>query len=106
MSWKNILFKKENQIGSITFNRPEAYNALNGAILGELREAIEQIRKDPDLRVVILTGAGEKAFVSGADIHEIPVSKATLAWETSQDHQGILNQLERMGKPSIAAING
>jgi enoyl-CoA hydratase len=106
MSWKNILFKKENQIGSITFNRPEAYNALNGALLGELREAIEQIRKDPDLRVVILTGAGEKAFVSGADIHEIPVSKATLAWETSQDHQGILNQLERMGKPSIAAING
>jgi enoyl-CoA hydratase len=106
MNWKNILFRKENQIGFVTLNRPEVYNALNAGLLSELREAIEQIRKDPDVRVVILTGAGEKAFVSGADISEIPASNATLAWETSQDHQAILNQLERMGKPSIAAING
>jgi enoyl-CoA hydratase len=51
-------------------------------------------------------GAGEKTFVSGADISEIPASSAILAWETSRDHQSILNQLERLGKPSIAAING
>ena len=106
MGWKNILFKKENQIGFITLNRPEVYNALNAALLGELGEVVEELKKDPDIGVIILTGAGEKAFVSGADIGEIPASNAILAWSTSRDHQSILNRLERLGKPSIAAING
>ena len=106
MSWKNIILKKENKIGFITLNRPEVYNALNAVLLGELGEVVEEIKKDPDIGVVILTGAGEKAFVSGADISEIPASNAILAWATSRDHQSILNQLERLGKPSIAAING
>ena len=106
MSWKNIIFKKENKIGFITLNRPEVYNALNAALLGELGEVVEEVRRDPDIGVVILTGAGDKAFVSGADIGEIPASNAILAWATSRDHQSILNQLERLGKPSIAAING
>jgi enoyl-CoA hydratase len=106
MGWKNIIFKKENKIGFITLNRPEVYNALNAVLLGELGEVVEEVRKDPEIGVVILTGAGEKAFVSGADIGEIPASNAILAWATSRDHQSILNQLERLGKPSIAAING
>jgi enoyl-CoA hydratase len=106
MSWKNILFKKESNVGFITLNRPEVYNALNASLLGELGEVVEEAKKDPDIGVVILTGAGEKAFVSGADISEIPASNAMLAWATSRDHQSVLNQLERMGKPSIAAING
>jgi enoyl-CoA hydratase len=106
MSWKNIIFKKENKIGFITLNRPEVYNALNALLLDELREAVEEVKKDSDIGVVILTGAGEKSFVSGADISEIPASNAILAWATSRDHQSILNQLERLGKPSIAAING
>jgi enoyl-CoA hydratase len=106
MEWKNIIFKKENKIGFITLNRPEVYNALNASLLGELGDAVEESKKDPDIGVVILTGAGEKAFVSGADISEIPASNAILAWETSRDHQSILNQLERLGKPSIAAVNG
>jgi enoyl-CoA hydratase len=106
MGWKNITLKKENKIGFITLNRPEVYNALNAALLSELGEVVEEIKKDPDIGVAILTGAGEKAFVSGADISEIPASNAILAWATSRDHQSILNQLERMGKPSIAAING
>ena len=106
MSRKNIILKKENKIGFITLNRPEVYNALNGSLLGELGEAVEEVKKDSDIGVVILTGAGEKAFVSGADISEIPASNAILAWATSRDHQSILNQLERLGKPSIAAING
>ena len=106
MGWKNIIFGKENQIGFVTLNRPEVYNALNATLLGELGEVVEEIKKDPDIGVVILTGAGEKAFVSGADIGEIPASNAVLAWTTSRDHQSILNQLERLGKPSIAAING
>lgn len=106
MSWKNLLFKKENKIGFVTLNRPEVYNALNASLLGELGEVVEEAKKDPDIGVVILTGAGEKAFVSGADISEIPASDAILAWATSREHQSILDQLERMGKPSIAAING
>jgi enoyl-CoA hydratase len=106
MGWKNIIYEKENRIGFITLNRPEVYNALNASLLGELGEVVEEAKKDPDIGVVILTGAGEKAFVSGADISEIPASNAILAWATSRDHQSILNQLERMGKPSIAAING
>jgi len=106
MSRKNIILKKENKIGFITLNRPEVYNALNASLLGELGEAVEEVKKDSDIGVVILTGAGEKAFVSGADISEIPASNAILAWATSRDHQSILNQLERLGKPSIAAING
>jgi enoyl-CoA hydratase len=106
MSWKNIILKKDNKIGFITLNRPEVYNALNAALLGELGEVVEEIKKDPDIGVVLLTGAGEKAFVSGADIGEIPASNAILAWATSRDHQSILNQLEQLGKPSIAAING
>jgi enoyl-CoA hydratase len=106
MSWKNIIFKKESKIGFITLNRPEVYNALNAALLSELGEVVEEVKKDPEIGVIILTGAGEKAFVSGADIGEIPASNAILAWATSRDHQSILNQLERLGKPSIAAING
>jgi enoyl-CoA hydratase len=106
MAGKNILFTQEDRIGFITLNRPEVYNALNGALLEELRGVIEQVRKDPGIGVIILTGAGEKSFVSGADIAEIPASNALLAWATSKDHQSILNDLERLGKPSIAAING
>ncbi len=100
------MFKKENKIGFITLNRPGVYNALNASLLDEMGEVVEEAKKDPEIGVVILTGAGDKAFVSGADISEIPASNAILAWATSRDHQSILNQLERMGKPSIAAING
>jgi len=106
MGWKNIIYEKENRIGFITLNRPEVYNALNASLLGELGEVVEEVKNDSGIGVVILTGAGEKAFVSGADISEIPASNAILAWATSRDHQSILNQLERLGKPSIAAING
>ncbi len=106
MGWKNIILEKENKIGFVTLNRPEVYNALNASLLGELGEVVEEAKKDPAIGVVILTGAGEKAFVSGADISEIPASNAILAWATSRDHQSILNQVERLGKPSIAAING
>jgi enoyl-CoA hydratase len=110
MSRKNIILKKENKIGFITLNRPEVYNALNASLLGELGEAVEEVKKDSDIGVVILTGAGEKAFVSGADISEIPASNAILAWATSRDHQSILNQLERLGnlplQPSMGIASG
>ena len=84
MVWENLIYKKENQIGFVTLNRPKVYNALNAALLSELSEAIEQIKKDQEVRAVILTGAGEKSFVSGADISEIPASNSILAWDTSR----------------------
>jgi enoyl-CoA hydratase len=107
MEWKNIIFKKEAQIGFVTLNRPEVYNALNHAVFTELGEVIDQIRKDAELGAVILTGAGDKAFVSGADINELSAMNSSISgFDTSREYQSVLNQLERMGKPSIAAING
>ena len=107
MDLKNIIFKKENPIGFITLNRPEVYNALNHELLSELGEVIEQIKKDSDLGAVILTGAGDKAFVSGADINELSAMNSSLSgFDTSREHQSVLDKLERLGKPSIAAING
>ena len=107
MDWKNIIFKKEAQIGFVTLNRPEVYNALNHELLTELGEVISQIRKDSDVGAVILTGAGDKAFVSGADINELSAMNSSISgFDTSREHQSVLNQLEKLGKPSIAAING
>ena len=107
MEWKNIIFEKEKQIGFVTLNRPKVYNALNHELLMELEEVIETIRRDSDVGLVILTGAGDKSFVSGADINELSAMHSSLAgFDTSREHQHVLNQLERLGKPSIAAING
>jgi len=106
MDFKHILFKKENRIGFVTLNRPEVYNALNRALLTELGEVIERIRTDSEIDVMILTGAGEKAFGSGFDINELSTFDTISRWENSTSHQSVLNQLEQMGKPSIAAING
>jgi enoyl-CoA hydratase len=69
MEFKNIVFKEENQIGFITLNRPDVYNALNHPLFVELNEVVEKIRTDSAIRVLILTGAGEKSFASGADIN-------------------------------------
>jgi len=107
MNWKNIIFEREARIAFVTLNRPEVYNALNHEILIELGEVIEQIKKDSEVGVVILTGAGEKAFVSGADINELAAMTSSISgFDTLREHQAVLIQLERLGKPSIAAING
>jgi enoyl-CoA hydratase len=106
MDFKHILFKKEGGIGFVTLNRPEVYNALNRALLEELGEAIEEIRMDPEIGVAVLTGAGEKAFASGADISELATFDTISRWETSKRHQLVFDRLEQMGKPSIAAIRG
>jgi enoyl-CoA hydratase len=96
MDWRNILFEKEAQVAFITLNRPEVYNALNHALLTELGEVIEQIKRDSDLGAVILTGAGDKAFVSGADINELSAMDSSISgFDTSREHQSVLNQLER-----------
>jgi len=106
MSYENLLFEKRDLIGFITFNRPKVLNALNKKTMEELGDLLLSIREDNEVRALILTGAGEKAFVAGADIAELAVQTPTGGKEKSAFGQGVLQRLESLGKPSIAAING
>ena len=103
-----ILFEKKNRIAYITLNRPEAYNALNTVVRKQLKEKLEAVKEDPEIRAVIITGAGEKAFSSGADLDEIVQRLKTpySAKEGAESGQVLFNLIEKLGKPTIAAING
>ncbi|HZP34352.1 MAG TPA: enoyl-CoA hydratase-related protein [Candidatus Acidoferrales bacterium] len=106
MSYQNLVFEKKDHIGTVTFNRPKVLNALNRQTMDELGALLAEARDDRDLRVLILTGAGDKAFIAGADINELARLTAMTGPETSLHGQAVLHKLETMGKPSIAAING
>jgi enoyl-CoA hydratase len=106
MAYDNLLYVKRNAIGYVTVNRPEKLNALNQKTMDELRECFEGIERDDEVRAVILTGAGEKAFVGGADINELAVQTPVEGKEMSVRGQRILDLIEHLGKPVIAAING
>ena len=106
MSYENLLFEKRDLIGFITFNRPKVLNALNRKTMEELNSLLASVREDNQVRALILTGAGEKAFVAGADIAELAVQTPAGGKETASFGQGVLQNLESLGKPSIAAING
>ena len=106
MAYENILFEKRDGIAYITFNRPKVLNALNRKTIEELHDALLDARRDESVRVLILTGAGEKSFVAGADIGELAVQTPVNGKEFSLFGQSVLHLLETMGKPSICAING
>jgi enoyl-CoA hydratase len=106
MDYENLIYEVKDQIARITFNRPSVLNALNLKMLDELSNCLENSREDESVRVVILTGAGEKAFVAGADINELSRQTALEGKETALRGQGVFRRLETLGKPSIAAING
>src|SRR5580700_3002059 len=106
MAYENLLYEKRDRIGFITFNRPKVLNALNRKTMEELNELLIATREDEDVRVLILSGAGEKSFVAGADIGELAVQTPVSGKETAAFGQGVLHLLETLGKPSIAAING
>jgi enoyl-CoA hydratase len=106
MEYENLLYDVKEQIVRITFNRPNVLNALNFKTVDELSHCLENARRDDAVRVVILTGAGEKAFVAGADINELARQTALDGKETALRGQSVFRQLETLGKPSIAAING
>ncbi len=106
MAYENLLYEKKDQIGYITFNRPKLLNALNRKTMEELGELLSQAREDAEVRALILTGAGEKAFVAGADINELAQRTPVDGKEFSIFGQGVFHMLETLGKPSIAAING
>ena len=106
MSYENILFEKKEGIATITFNRPKALNALNRKTVEELQSALLDARDDTSVRVLILTGVGEKAFVAGADIGELSQQTPVNGKDFSLFGQSVFHLLETIGKPSICAING
>jgi len=106
MDFDNILLEKRPPLCIVTINRPKVLNALNRKTVEELECAFFEIKLSPDIKAVILTGAGEKSFVAGADIAEIAEYNATTGTEFAQHGQATLGLIENMGKPVIAAING
>ncbi|MEJ5348420.1 MAG: enoyl-CoA hydratase-related protein [Desulfosoma sp.] len=106
MAFQNILFDVQDQVALVTINRLKSLNALNPETLEELKRAIEQVRDDDALRVLVLTGAGEKAFVAGADISEFPKMNALQARLFAQKGQEVFFSLEDLPKPVIACVNG
>jgi enoyl-CoA hydratase len=106
LSLENVLYEKKGAIAYVTLNRPKVLNALNGALLADLRAALEDARDDASIRGVILTGAGEKAFAAGADIAQLAKASAVEAERSSRSTQETLGLIENLGKPVIAAING
>jgi enoyl-CoA hydratase len=106
MAFDTLLLERDGAVAILTINRPQVLNALNSQTLDELRRAILDLKQDESVRVVILTGAGEKAFVAGADINELAVQTPTSGREHALAGQHVFDLLENMGKPVIAAING
>jgi enoyl-CoA hydratase/carnithine racemase len=102
----NVLYDKRGAIAYVTINRPKVLNALNTSTWKDLRTAFEHARDDDAVRGVILTGAGDKAFVAGADISELAHASAIDAERSSSFGQEVLDLVETLGKPVIAAING
>src|SRR5436309_3893106 len=106
MVFDNLLLEREGAVAIVTINRPKVLNALNARTLDELGRAVLDLKQDDGVRAVIVTGAGEKSFVAGADINEL----ALMTPDGGRDHamrgQHVFDLVEQMGKPVIAAING
>ena len=100
------IFEVSGGVALLTINRPDKLNALNRQVMAELDELFAEAETDPRIRGLILTGAGEKAFIAGADIAELARETPVEAHRHSVEGQRVLRRLERLGKPSIAAING
>ncbi len=106
MEYQNIIFNNDDGVATITFNRPKALNALSAQLLDELSLALDEIDADARIRVLILTGAGEKAFVAGADITELATFNTLQCKLFARKGQLIVGRLQELAIPVIAAVNG
>src|SRR5687768_1267949 len=104
--FENLLLAREAAVAVVTINRPQVLNALNAHTLDELRHAIVDLTADDAIRAVIVTGAGDKAFVAGADIGELARQRPSDGRDYVRRGQHVFDLIENMGKPVIAAING
>jgi enoyl-CoA hydratase len=106
MAYENLLIERRDVVAIVTVNRPDKLNALNDRTMSELDAAFQGLGEDRDVRGVILTGAGEKAFVAGADIGELSAQTPVEGRQRSLRGQAVLDRIENLGKPVIAAVNG
>ena len=106
MAYECLLYETRDGLAVVTVNRPDKLNALNQKVMEELDACFKSLRDDDEVRVVILTGAGEMAFVAGADINELARQTPVEGKETSIEGQRVLDAIEGLGKPVIAAVNG
>ncbi|MGH9449221.1 MAG: enoyl-CoA hydratase/isomerase family protein [Terriglobia bacterium] len=106
MTYETLLYETNEGVATVTINRPEKRNALNQTVLGDLRVYFETIESDASIRAVIITGAGDRAFVAGADVKELTVLDANTGKEAARRGQRVFELIENMGKPVIAAIRG
>ncbi len=106
MDYNNIIFQVENKIAVITFNRPKALNALSSDLLKEFSHALDAVKENEDIRALILTGAGEKSFVAGADITQIATLNPIEAKQFSRQGHNAINRLQQLPIAVIAAVNG
>src|SRR5215470_3384770 len=106
MTFDNLLLERDGAVAILTINRPKVLNALNAATIDELRRAVLELKHDDGVRAIVLTGAGEKAFVAGADINELSVQSAAGGKELALRGQHVFDLIDNLGKPVIAAVNG
>lgn len=106
MAFENLIVDRDGAIAIVTINRPKVLNALNTATMEELTKAFAELGADDSVRAIVLTGGGEKSFVAGADINELAVQTPVGGRDHAQRGQRVLDAIESLGKPVIAAING
>lgn len=106
MSYKNLLYQSENSVCIITVNRPDKLNALNKETIAEIGKAVKAAESDAAIRVIIITGAGNKSFVAGADISEFSSYTPEQGKDLSRHGHEVFNSIEQCSKPVIAAVNG
>lgn len=106
MAFDNLLIERDGAVAIVTINRPAVLNALSLSTMDDLRRAMHDLKRDDGVRAIVLTGAGEKSFVAGADINELAQQTPVTGRELARSGQSVFDLIESLGKPVIAAING